>query len=446
MSTIGGLAPTGREPERSIPTGRTARALGPDVARGFMLLFIILANTTLYLSGFPDGALGRPVDTSGADSILDAIGALFIDNRSFTMFAFLFAYGIHQLTVREQERGSSWPHTRGLLLRRNAWLFAIGAVHAIFLFFGDIISTYAIAGLALLLLVRAPRWVLWLVFGLSLTVFIPMAGVDTLAASGFSPPLDGAPPSVTSATFAAGYPMQLITGASVLIGAPFAALGMLAPMVLGLLLARERVLETPWERPRLVRWIAIGGIAIGVIGGLPLAWAFLTGAEASPLYLVWGVVHGLSGLAAGPAYACAIALMVSPFERRRLADPSLRPSAPLRALSALGRRSLSAYVAQSVFCIVLFPTWAFGLGGMLGTGPAALVAIGIWFATLIGAVILDYFDTPGPLEWLLRRLTYGRRARRDAGGRGDTSIRNRPAGGGRPPAPGGQTQEPVTDT
>ncbi|WP_246887933.1 hypothetical protein [Streptomyces sp. GESEQ-13] len=35
------------------PTAVTARALAPDLARGFMLLFIALANSHYFLSGRP---------------------------------------------------------------------------------------------------------------------------------------------------------------------------------------------------------------------------------------------------------------------------------------------------------------------------------------------------------------------------------------------------------
>lgn len=372
-----------------------------------MLLAIILANTTVYLWGRADGLLMRPVEASGFDRVVNAFGALFVDNRAFPMFAFLFAYGIHQLVTREQARGASWPQARRLLLRRNAWLIAIGAAHAIFLFFGDVITTYALAGFALVLLVRAPKWVLWLVFGLSLTAFVPMSMIDAFSALGIAAPVDSAPASMTEPTLLTAFPNQLAMGAMTVISTPFSALTMLPPMMLGLLAARIRLLEAPWEHARLARTIAFGGIALAVLGGLPFAWAFLAGYEPGWGWAAAAAVHGLTGLAAGPAYVTAIALGVAGIERRRLEEPGTQPGPALGALSALGRRSMSGYVAQSIFCLALFPAWSLGLGGVLGTGWTAVVALGIWLATLIGAVVLERLDKPGPLEWLLRRLTYG---------------------------------------
>lgn len=394
--------------ERARPTAGRTRSLAPDVARGFMLLFIALANTTVLLYGSPDGLLFRPLDASGADRIVDAIGALFIDNRAFPMFAFLFAYGIHQLTTREQARGATWPQTRGLLVRRNLWLLAIGVAHAVLLFYGDIIVTYALCGLLLVLLVRAPGWVLWLVFGVSMLLFVPLGAADTIMAAGFTDPVDSAIPFFTLPSFVEAYWAQLVTGLGMAVGSPLTAVAMLPPMMLGVLAARLRLLERPWEHAVLLRVVSFGGLAVGVLGGLPIALALLNGFEPHWQWALWGIVHGVTGLAAGPAMACLIALLVSRFERRRADDPSRRPGVVARALSALGRRSLSAYVAQSVAWFVLFPAWSFGLGGMLGTAGAAVVAVGVWVATLIGANVLEALGTPGPLEWVLRRLAYGR--------------------------------------
>ncbi|MFD7810291.1 hypothetical protein ACFV4H_27930, partial [Streptomyces cellulosae] len=49
------------------PTAVTARALAPDLARGFMLLFIALANSHYFLSGRPVLG-GCPRDGSAVDS------------------------------------------------------------------------------------------------------------------------------------------------------------------------------------------------------------------------------------------------------------------------------------------------------------------------------------------------------------------------------------------
>jgi len=57
---------------------------------------------------------------------------------------------------------------------------------------------------------------------------------------------------------------------------------------------------------------------------------------------------------------------------------------------------------------VLLKPWALGLGVEAGTLRVALVAVGVWLATVVVAVVLERTSTPGPAERLLRRLSYGR--------------------------------------
>ena len=81
------------------------------------------------------------------------------------------------------------------------------------------------------------------------------------------------------------------------------------------------------------------------------------------------------------------------------------------ALAALGRRSLSGYIAQSLLFVLVFAPYAGGLGATAGTAVADLVAVGVWALTLLGAVMLERAGRAGPAETLLRRLTYGPRSK-----------------------------------
>jgi len=81
----------------------------------------------------------------------------------------------------------------------------------------------------------------------------------------------------------------------------------------------------------------------------------------------------------------------------------------VRALVAVGQRSLTCYLLQSVLFVPLLSPWALGLGTGAGTLSVSLVAVGVWLVTVLVAVLLDRAGRPGPAEQLLRRLTYGRR-------------------------------------
>ena len=109
------------------PTAIAERALGPDLARGVMLLAIALANSHYFLQG--SSVLGGyPQDGSDLDRGVTWLLATFVDGRAFPMFALLFGYGVARIAAR---RSGPAKATRRLLWRRAAVLIAVGFVDAL---------------------------------------------------------------------------------------------------------------------------------------------------------------------------------------------------------------------------------------------------------------------------------------------------------------------------
>ena len=75
-------------------------------------------------------------------------------------------------------------------------------------------------------------------------------------------------------------------------------------------------------------------------------------------------------------------------------------------MAATGKRSLSAYLAQSVVCAPVLAAWGLGLGAHLTSWTMALFAVGLWLATVVGCAALERAGLRGPAELLLRRLAY----------------------------------------
>jgi uncharacterized membrane protein YeiB len=136
------------------PTGLSERALGPDLARGFMLLFIALANSHYFV--YSDRVFGGfPTDGSAVDRVVGLMISTFVDGRAFPMFGVLFGYGVAQIVRRQRESGKDWWPIRKLLWRRSLVLIVLGFLHAMLLYIGDILAAY---GVLLLLGVWALRW------------------------------------------------------------------------------------------------------------------------------------------------------------------------------------------------------------------------------------------------------------------------------------------------
>lgn len=408
------------------------RALAPDLARGFMLLFIAVANTAWYLWAVPTAGLGtaHPDPQGLLDRVTQFFTVFAVDMRSYPMFAFLFGYGMAQLATRQEASGASPREVDSLLRRRNLWLVAFGAVHALLLFMGDILGAYGLAGVVLgwLFLRRADRTLrIWIGILLGLMAFlalVSLAGLlfvptDQLAAQGDE--------QVTTDLMMGSFAEASVLAAAVerIAFWPFSVLGqgllgMAVPtaILLGFLTARHRILEEPGHHRRLLRSAAVLGLSVGWLGGLPLALA-QTGlwdlAEGQGNFLTFP--HMLTGLFGGLGYIALIALVAHRIQRRGTGPVTT-------AISATGKRSLSAYLAQSVLCAPLLAAWGVGLGAELTSWSMSLFGVGVWALTVVAAFALERAGRRGPAEVLLRRLAY-----RNGSGqaRGSSSA---PSGGG----------------
>lgn len=397
------------------PLGLTGRAPAPDLARGGMLLLIALANTPFFLYGRAHSQVGfHPLDGSVTDRIVQAVLITGVDMRVYPMFAFLFGYGLMVIYRRQGAAGVSEREAFRLLQRRNLWLLIFGAVHALLLWGGDVLGAYGLAGLVLvwLFLRRADRTLLvWAAIGSALlallaafSVFGAWATLSTGAAAqagGGMPDWMTASASTESLLGAALARMMLWS--FLVLGQGLLGMAVPVAILLGFWAARRRILEEPWNHRRLLWITAVGGIAIGWAGGLPHALAHV-GVLGGLEQVMW-VFSGLqliTGLACGLGYVALFGLIGD-----RLAGRPL--GAVGSAVSAVGKRSLSCYLAQSVLCAPLLAAWGLGLGAVLGSTTMALYAIGVWLVTVAFAVWLERRGTAGPAETLLRRLSYRER-------------------------------------
>lgn len=383
------------------------RSLAPDVARGVALLGIVLANSVLHLSGQLLGPGYRPVDAGTADRVVDVVVGVLVDNRAFPVFTLLYAHGLAVLLRRQAEHGARWEDARGLLLRRCAWLGGIGLAHLVLLFDGDILTVYGILGLALVPLLRLrDRALAWTGAG-ALVVYAAFSSIDGLADVDTSPPLP-----VDATTAAGALAVRAAQAASYLVAGPFLVLAFWSPAVLGVLLARHRVLDRPAEHLPLLRRLAVTGSCVSVPGALPMVAASVQAWQPStPAGLLVGALHALTGLAGAVAFVALVAWGVAAREQRAAAhgSPPPPPRGPLLVVVAVGRRSLTCYLLQSVLLVPLMAPWALGLGTGAGTASAAALGVVVYLVTAAVAVLLHRAGAQGPAEALLRRLTYGPR-------------------------------------
>ncbi|MFB9235048.1 DUF418 domain-containing protein [Plantactinospora siamensis] len=400
------------------PVARAERALAPDLARGAMLLFIALANAANCAFAGQPGMDGTP---HGAQRVVNFLLATLVDSRAYPVFAVMFGYGLVQIARRQG------PAARRILLRRNAALIGFGLVHATLLYFGDFLGAYGIVGIlaTVLLLRRGDRFhrlVLWL-WGLQ-TLYAAFLTVTALTgAHGGDAVLGNSPnPSLAAASYGRSMLDRLaewpVHTASVI---PFIVI-----VWLGIWAARQRILENPAAHRTLLRRVAAGSLGISVLGALPYALVAAGVLHLDPAGVeAMARVHAVTGEYGGPGYVALFGLLALRLSAAGTPGgagetggagaiggagtpggagaPGGRGRRLLAPVIALGQRSLSGYLLQSVAWLLLFAPWALHLGG---TWAALASGVAVWLVSLAGAQALSAIGHRGPAETLLRRITY----------------------------------------
>lgn len=381
------MTDTATNPPR--PTPVAARALGPDLARGFMLLFIALANSHYFLRGAAVLG-GYPQDGSAVDRAVVWLIATFVDGRAFPLFGVLFGYGIARIAARQEALGPRG--VRRLLWRRGLVLVVVGFLHAVLLYVGDILTAYGVLLFVGAWLVRwKDRWLL--VTAALFLVLVALPGNSSLTISTEPPQVSMLPPDPLSMLVS----RPLVSLLVALVG----PLGFLCPFAIGLWAGRRRVLEQPERHRALLRGTACVGLGAAVLGAQPIALT-LAGVLSTPdrsTLEILGPLHDATGVLGGFGYAALLALIAA-----RL--PADRPRPVVDAIAAVGQRSMTCYLAQSVVWAVVFTPFLLDLSGTLTVATTALLATATWLGTVVLADRMRRAGRRGPFEVLVRRFTY----------------------------------------
>ena len=436
----------------------SVRYPAPDVARGFMLLLIALANAPFWMV-----LLRTRAEVTGADAVWMGLRAAFVDHRSYPLFAMLFGFGLATMARRRTEAGprstaavaadadpavahasaadtatarattSTTAATartgaggisaarraapaagaRRLIRRRGLWMLVFAAVHGA-LFMGDIIGAYALIAVVLASPIAGRgRRTQAVVGGLSAAVclgymlyigwFLSVGGVTVSTAGaagggvvgGIAEMLRGPLyPAVSLVLWAGGTMVTILTSLT------------LPAALLGVRLADTDLLTRP-DRHR--RALLVGGataLAVGAVGALPRVLPSLGVGVPARVTVVASALDVATGMVGACGWLALLAAWAGP-----------GAGAPLhgarRLLSAVGRRSMSVYIGQSLLFALVF-----GLLAHCGAPPprqttAALIGVAVW-AVLAGACARMERSgrTRGPLEILLRRAVAASARRR----------------------------------
>ncbi|WP_075726436.1 DUF418 domain-containing protein [Corynebacterium aquilae] len=402
-------------PGNSTPPSAT-RLITPDVARGLTLLGIAVANVTTFWTTpnkVPGELYGGVVDGSTLDIIAIFLGAIFVHVRGVAMFSTMLGFGVGMLLQSLDRRHYSHAAALKVLLWRYGLLAIFGLIHCVLIFWGDIMLFYGLAGMLLaalcrlstkiLIAIASGMFAIYLVIGvLQLLLLQPDATATNTPGAGqlFSTPETYLDQVKGGLLIVALTPLTFIV-----------ELLMLFPlMIVGLLMARRGVLAHPQQHRRLLVVLAGAGLAVMVAMGSVMAASSLGWIPLNPL-IAFGL-NQIVGLFTGPAIVAMIALAMIPVQARleRQPDGEVSPvPGVVVMLAALGKRSMSGYVAQSFLFSFLVAHYGLHLADGDGAFEMSVVGVCVWLLTLVGAYALEKAGKPGPFEALHRRLAYGKR-------------------------------------
>jgi uncharacterized protein len=387
-----------------------------DVLRGVAVLGILLLNIQSF--AMPGAAYMNPTafgDLTGANYLVWRCTHLFGDQKFMSIFSMLFGAGVILMTSRAEARTG---RSAAIHYRRMGWLILFGLLHAYGLWYGDILYTYGMCGLAVYLVRRWPAAVLVPLAMVLLAIpSLISLGIGWTLAEGHWPPqevealaMDWSPDAEHLAgeidAYRSGWWGQMGHRAETalffqtfLFVFGFGARAM-SMMLLGMALFKLRVL-TAQRGAGSYAALAILGLGAGLplidLGirrheahGWAMEYSFFLGGQ----FNYWGSVLVALGYVGLVMLACRVLGAGSPL---------------LRPLSAAGRMAFTNYIAQTVICTTIFYGHGFGRFGTFERTDQLAVVVAVWAAMLIWSPIWLQFFEMGPLEWAWRALTYGRR-------------------------------------
>jgi uncharacterized protein len=364
----------------SAPVQPNQRIQYLDVVRGFAITGVLLAYVSWNLGTRSSS------DYTLFDNIIDQAAYYLIDSKCYTLLACLFTVGF----ILHMDKPGDKIRSLYIYRRRLLGILIIGILHALLLRSGDILVPYALLTFIASFFYRSNRTII-IVMSLLLVIeiLLPQAWISW----GLSFPQR--PAGLTENYWIENFRwLKWRYALSIFLWEDNLIL-----LLAGLLLGKIFIQNKSTLSNRQLKMIIVGGLVAGtgaylvtsvyssLINSLPdIGNTHIIRATA---YRLLDLVHRV-GMAS--AYASIFFLLTRHFR--------------LMALANLGRMSLTNYIMQSTimvpFCL------AFNLFDHITPTLALVMIATIWTLQVLFSKWWLKHHQFGPLEWLLRRFTYGR--------------------------------------
>jgi len=392
---------------RTAPAGERIAVV--DVLRAVALSGIIITHCAQgYLASRPP----RPgfMNLTELDAGVANLVMLLAVGKFFTIFSFLFGLSFALQMHSAAQKGAAFA---GRFIWRLTVLGLIALVHNVF-YAGDILIIYVFLGLLLIPLRAVGNRVL-LVAALLLILNVPglvlgwraLNAPPPAAAQQMTPQLQaqaaqdvqrqfdikksGSPGEIVRLNLTGGLESKLVF--QVRSGRLWMTFGL---FLLGLCAGRLEIFRDSDVHRRFFRnlmWGAGVAAAMTTVIGIVRPAGFQVNSVAD---LLAGFSRTVQQVSLSAFYLAVVTLLYWRKPARGL----------LPALAPVGKMGLTVYLTQTVFGVLLFQGFGFGMIGELGTAPAVALGILFFVAQILGARWWMTYFSMGPVEWLWRSLTY----------------------------------------
>jgi len=414
MTTIDDGLTVGASSATLAPVAPKNRIATLDVMRGVAVLGILAVNIPAFAypsSVYFSPELG-PFPLIGGAAVAEWVVDVFFHQKFITLFSMLFGASIFLVGGERRDK------PRGKLIRNRLWwLVVIALIHGLLLWWGDVLLLYACTGLVVMFM-RSWRARTLIIVGSVITFLFFLLQGGSLLALLVAPPevvakvaasAGGQSGGDTAATVAAsiaayksGWAGMLAENLKPWIFLQRVSLMFISVPTAGLMLLGMGLLKSGFWAGRSATWIyalliIIGGAVLALLGWVD--WRMIGEEDKfSRLGLVAGAV-GAAPVLITLGYASLLILLTT-----RGLSALTAPFAPV------GRMAFTNYLTQSLLMTTLFtqpwgPHWI----GTLDRPALWIVVVCVWALQLVWSPLWLSRFSHGPLEWVWRCLTYGRR-------------------------------------
>ena len=415
-----------------------------DIARGFALFGILMVNVQLLCQPLAWVFAGGGSNEGPVGSVAYYATRVFFESKSYPLFSLLFGMGLMLMRERAIAAGRSFAKP---YLRRLSMLLVMGVLHALLLYYADVLIIYSFIGFfTMWLMGRGSK----LLLGLSVSlltlavlfaVFSGFMGMRYYESKGAAPFADEPAPAamVQPADENIGFSafFERIKQGEIVEMGPMSPEwdsaakdafqnGPLSHAILmrclewiaeqinwtlgggavlqisGMFLLGAWLMKIDALGAGAVRWVR-RMILIGCLIGIPCSVVSVVLTAAATRYSAWWF-FGFSFMApAGPCVALGY-MGLSIWLARRFGGGWFA-----RSIASTGRMALTNYIMQSFLVCVIVQHWGFALYGEVSQAQMLVIAVSIYLFQLVASPLWLSRFTMGPLEWVWRWWTYLRR-------------------------------------